>query len=56
MKELIFISVFILWYVGALIVSENYGKKSKLGIEWSFFLSMIFSPIIGFFVSYFYKK
>ena len=47
MQELIFFIVFTLWYAGALIVSERIGKKSKLGEEWTFFLSFMLTPIIG---------
>ncbi len=56
MIEILVIIAFIVWYVGSLIVSESIGKKRKIGVEWSFFLSMILSPIIGYFVTYFNKK
>lgn len=48
MNELITIFIFVLWYVLSLIVSENYGKNTKPGVEWIFFTSMIFSPVAGF--------
>lgn len=48
MNEIIVIILFLLWYIGALMVSENTKKNSKLGSEWLFFVSMVFSPIIGF--------
>lgn len=47
MQELIFFIVFIAWYTGALIVSERIGKKSRLGEEWTFFLSFMLTPIVG---------
>lgn len=47
MSELLFVFVFIVWYVLALIVSEKYGKNAKSNVEWLFFLSMMFSPVIG---------
>lgn len=50
MNEYIIIVLFILWYGLSLVVSERYGKERKPGIEWLFFISMIFSPIVGFLV------
>jgi len=47
MEELIFFIVFTVWYTGALIVSERIGKKSRLGEEWTFFISFMLTPIIG---------
>jgi glycerol uptake facilitator-like aquaporin len=47
MEELIFFIVFTIWYAGALIVSERIGKKSRIGEEWTFFLSFMLTPIIG---------
>ncbi len=47
MNEIIVIILFMFWYVGALMVSENAKKNSRLGSEWLFFVSMIFSPIVG---------
>jgi len=47
MQELIFFIVFIVWYAGALIVSERVGKKSKLGEEWTFFIGIMLTPIIS---------
>ncbi|MEE4255961.1 MAG: hypothetical protein V2I47_02895 [Bacteroidales bacterium] len=47
MEELIFFIVFTVWYAGALIVSERIGKKSRLGEEWTFFISFMLTPIIG---------
>lgn len=42
-----FAAIFIAWYVLSLVVSEQLGKKRQIGEEWSFFLSMMLSPIIG---------
>ena len=42
-----FTVLFIAWYTLSLIVSERWGKKRKLGEEWSFFLSMMLTPIVG---------
>jgi len=56
MEELIVVLVFILWYAFALVVSEKMGKNRKIGVEWSFFISFIFSPVIGFFVTLFSEK
>ncbi len=47
MDELIFILISISWYIFALIISEKYGKNSSPGVEWLFFTSMIFSPVVG---------
>jgi hypothetical protein len=47
MSEIIFLLIFVVWYFLSVIFSENLGKKSKIGIEWSFFLCMILSPVIG---------
>jgi len=47
MEELTFFIVFTLWYAGALIVSERFGKKSRLGEEYTFFLSFMLTPIVG---------
>jgi len=40
-----------LWYIFSLVVSEYIGKKKKIGVERSFFICMIFSPVVGFFVT-----
>ncbi|MEN8224809.1 MAG: hypothetical protein ABFS05_05560 [Bacteroidota bacterium] len=47
MQELIFLIVFTVWYAGALIVSERMGKKSRLGLEWTFFIGFMFTPVIA---------
>ncbi|MCK4663631.1 MAG: hypothetical protein KAT68_12245 [Bacteroidales bacterium] len=51
MVEIFIIIVFILWYVFSLLVSENLGKKRKIGVEWSFFFCFVFSPIIGYLIT-----
>ncbi len=43
--------LFMIWYILALVVSERMGKKRKIGEEWSFFISMMFSPLIGWIVT-----
>ena len=44
--------LFTLWYAFSLVISVKIGKKRKIGEEWSFFISMIFSPVIGLVVSF----
>ena len=56
MIEILVIIAFIAWYLGSLVVSENSGKNRKIGVEWSFFVCMLLSPFIGFFVTHFSKK
>jgi hypothetical protein len=53
MNEYTVIAIFIAWYVLALIVSENIGKKKKMGVEWSFFLSILLSPVVGYLITRF---
>ena len=48
MDEIIVVILFILWYVGALVVSETAKKNAKAGTEWLFFIGIIFSPVIGY--------
>lgn len=56
MDEIIVIILFMMWYVGALLVSENAKKNNIIGVEWLFFVSMIFSPIIGWLIKLIYSK
>lgn len=56
MTEIIVVLAFVIWYVASLIISENMGKKRKMGVEWSFFWCMIFSPVIGILITYFGRK
>lgn len=51
MTEYLVIVIFILWYTFSLVVSENTGKKSKLGVQWSFLISVLFTPVIGYIIS-----
>jgi 4-amino-4-deoxy-L-arabinose transferase-like glycosyltransferase len=48
MNEYIVILIFVLWYSFSLIVSETLGKKKQMGVQWSFFLCMLLSPIVGY--------
>ena len=56
MNEYLVIIIFITWYVLSLIVSETIGKKKNIGVQWSFFISIIFSPVIGYLVTKFGSK
>jgi fumarate reductase subunit C len=47
MQELIFFIVFVVWYAGALIVSERIGKNSRLGEEWTFFIGFMLTPVVA---------
>lgn len=51
MNEYIVIFIFIAWYTLALVVSETLGKKKKIGVQWSFFISIVLSPVIGYIVT-----
>lgn len=51
MTELIIVVAFLLWYILSMVISENMGKKRKIGVEWSFFISFVFSPVIGYAVT-----
>jgi hypothetical protein len=42
-----FTLIFIAWYALSLIISERYGKDSRIGVEWLFFISMMLSPLAG---------
>jgi len=55
MNEYLVIALFIVWYVLAMIISETLGKRKKIGVEWSFFISFMLSPVMGFVVTYFSK-
>ena len=43
--------IFTAWYILSLVVSEKVGKNRKIGEEWSFFLSFMFSPLVGLIIS-----
>jgi hypothetical protein len=47
MNALWFAILFAAWYTLALIVSETVGKNRKIGVEWSFFLSFMLTPVVG---------
>jgi hypothetical protein len=51
-----FMLIFSLWYTFSLVVSEKVGKKKDIGEEWSFFLCMMLTPVIGYGISVLYKK
>jgi uncharacterized membrane protein len=51
MTEIIIIIAFVFWYVFSMIISENIGKKKKIGVEGSFFVCFMLSPIIGYFIT-----
>lgn len=55
MNEYLIIILFLAWYFLSLAVSETTGKKSKIGVEWSFFLSFILSPLVGFIATKYIK-
>ena len=55
MNEYIVIVLFVVWYVLAMVISERVGKKKRIGVEWSFLISFLFSPIVGFMVTYLSK-
>jgi fumarate reductase subunit C len=46
-----FTAIFILWYTLSLVIAERIGKKRAIGEEWSFFLSFMFSPLVGLLIS-----
>lgn len=48
--------IFTAWYILALVVSEQLGKNRTIGVEWSFFFSIMLSPVIGLMITLFSKK
>jgi hypothetical protein len=42
---------FFAWYLLALIISEQYHKKSGISKQWLFFISFMFSPLAGIIVA-----
>jgi hypothetical protein len=48
--------LFLVWYALALAVSERYNKSCRLNKQWLFFISFIFSPLMGLFVVYLLRK
>jgi hypothetical protein len=51
MNEAVAVVLFILWYAGALWVSENLGKQHKLGVEYSFFWCIMLTPVLGYLIT-----
>jgi len=47
MSELTFIFIVLAWYGLSYYISETKGKTFKFGLQWLFFISMVFSPVIG---------
>jgi hypothetical protein len=39
---------FVFWYGFSLYISETFDKNSRLNRQWLFFISFVFSPVIGF--------
>ena len=56
MDVIIFSVVFVIWYIAALILSETMGKKRKIGVEWSFFIAFMLSPLVGYVVCLLSKR
>lgn len=56
MIETIIILAFFVWYILALVIAEKVGKKRKIGEEWSFFLSILLSPLVGLGLSWMSKR
>ncbi|MDP3463189.1 MAG: hypothetical protein Q8S18_10395 [Bacteroidales bacterium] len=48
--------LFVIWYALSLYVSEQFSKKSKLGKQWLFFISFVFSPVLAYIVAILTKK
>jgi|SaaInlLV_10m_DNA_4_1040232.scaffolds.fasta_scaffold00004_65 predicted Na+-dependent transporter len=56
MNEYFVILIFIAWYTLSLIVSERIGKRRKMGVQWSFFICILLSPLIGYVITYFSSR
>ena len=56
MLELVFIFIVILWYGLSLYISETKGKSFRFGLQWLFFISMVFSPIMGIIATFVYNN
>jgi hypothetical protein len=48
--------IFIFWYAFALFIAERFDGRSRLGKQWLFFISFMFSPIVGYLLVIFTKK
>jgi hypothetical protein len=51
MTELIIVLLFLLWYGFSLAISESVGKARRIGVERSFFLCMVLSPVAGYVIT-----
>ncbi len=47
MSELSFIFIVVVWYGLSLYLSETKENLFQFGKQWLFFISMVFSPLIG---------
>lgn len=56
MNEVAVIIIFVAWYAGALVLSENLGSRSRLGVENSFIICILFSPVLGSLITWLYIK
>jgi len=56
MKETILIIAFFIWYFISLVISENLGKKSKLGVDNLFVICLIATPFVGLIIYTITKK
>jgi membrane protein implicated in regulation of membrane protease activity len=56
MIEIVIVVAFIIWYVLAMVISERIGKTRKIGVEWSFFISFMLSPLVGWLITKFSPK
>ncbi len=51
MTEIIIVFAFLLWYVLSMVISEQIGKNRKIGVEWSFFICFMLSPLVGYVIT-----
>ncbi len=51
MTEIIIVFAFLLWYVLSMVISERIGKTRKIGVEWSFFICFMLSPLVGYVIT-----
>jgi|GEM_PF-6479785 len=47
---------FFAWYLLSLAVSETLGSRRKIGTEWSFFICMIATPVLGTLITLLFPK
>jgi hypothetical protein len=38
---------FVFWYALSLYISETFDQKSRISKQWLFFISFVFSPVVG---------